>query len=321
MTNETTGIIFNVQRFTIHDGPGIRTELFLKGCNLRCDWCSNPESFIKQPQIGFYGNTCIGTDICGDCATVCDAGGLIIHDNKVVGTNRNACTNCLSCFKECPSDALKKWGDKLTVTEAMDIIRRDKNYYKENNGGVTLSGGEALLQPKFVKEVFKQCREEGIHTCLETALHVKPEVLDDVLPYTDMIITDIKHMNTDIHKARTGVHNEQILSNMKKIAKFKNTVVVLRIPVIPNFNADEKSINDIGDFILNEMNNNIAQLQLLRYRPLGIEKYEALGIDYTMSIDKERSEFEQEIREYVEMLKKKNIPVFTGSTNTINIKK
>lgn len=317
-----TGTVFNVQRFTIHDGPGIRTELFLKGCNLRCEWCSNPESLTMEPQIGFYGKSCIGIDICGDCMMPCMAKALIVEDNKVVGTNRLECSNCLGCFKECPSDALKKWGDQMTVDQAMDLIRRDKKYYEENNGGVTISGGEALLQPDFVREVFKKCKEEGIHTCVESALNIKPEVLDDVLPYTDMIITDIKHMDNDIHKERTGVNNGRIHENMIKIAK-TDIPIVLRIPIVPGFNDNDKAISDIGDFIVNEMDNRVSQLQLLRYRPLGLEKYEALGMEYKMETrgfeKKDREDAENEIRRFVQILKDKGINAFGGSTNKIEL--
>ncbi len=316
------GIVFNVQRFTVHDGPGIRTELFLKGCNLRCEWCSNPESFIQKPQIGFYGNSCIGVDKCNDCVSVCGSKGIIVEDNKVVGTKRDLCTNCLDCFKECPTDTLKKWGEAMSVEEAMEIILRDKTYYEENNGGVTISGGEALLQPDFVRDVFKACRAEGIHTCVETALNISPDVLDDVFAYTDLIITDIKHMDPDKHKQRTGVNNKLIHENMIKISK-GDIPIVLRIPVIPGFNDNEDDINAIGDFIVNEMNNNIVQLQMLRYRPLGLEKYEALGINYKMDEaefeKKERSDFEDEIRGYVQLLKDKGINAFGGSTNKIDL--
>ncbi len=319
--SDLTGIVFNVQRFTVHDGPGIRTEFFLKGCNLRCNWCGNPESFIKQPQIGVFTNQCIGVDVCGDCISICPQDGekvFNVQDNKVISINRELCDNCLKCYDECPSDALKLWGEEMTVEDAMKIIRKDKAYYKENNGGVTISGGEALLQHKFVKEVFKQCKEEGYHTCVETALHVKKEVIDEIMPYTDMVITDIKHLNEEVHKSSIGTGNSAVLENMKYISTLGKQIV-LRIPIIPGFNDNEKDILNIGDFIINEMNNKILQLQLLRFRPLGGEKYEALSIPYKMEVTKERSDFEEEIKNYVKLLKEKGIKAEAGATMKIEI--
>ncbi len=321
MSSEIKGTVFNVQRYTVHDGPGIRTELFLKGCPLRCEWCGNPESFVKKRQIALYKSKCIGIEKCGDCIKVCpkkDESAFVIEDDKIVAINKNVCDDCLLCYNECPSDALKIWGEHMTVEEAMHIIRKDKEFYSKNNGGVTISGGEALLQPKFVTEVFKKCQEENIHTCLETALHVKSEILDDVMPYTDMVITDIKHMDSEIHKKFVGVGNEEVLKNIKKLVTY-NKPIILRIPVIPNFNDSVKQINDIGDFILNELNNKIIQVQLLRYRPLGIEKYEGLNMEYKMEVTKERASFEEEIQNFVEMLKEKNIKAFAGASNVIEI--
>ncbi len=315
------GMVFNIQRFTIHDGPGIRTEIFLKGCTLRCAWCGNPESFTKKPQIGVYPTQCIGVSKCGDCITVCPKGGkdvFTIENDKIISINRTICDDCLLCFNECPSDALKLWGKEMTVDEVMKVVLADKSYYEENNGGVTISGGESLVQPEFVKNVFMRCNEEGVHTCLESALHVSESVMDSVMPYTDMVITDIKHINSDVHKKFVGAGNEQVLSNIKKLVTYDKPVV-LRIPIIPGFNDNEKDISDIGDFIVNELDNKVVQLQLLRFRPLGEEKYKSLSIPYKMEVTKERTDFEDEIRTYVEILKNKGIKAFAGSTNKIDI--
>lgn len=317
---KTNGTVFNVQRFTVHDGPGIRTEFFLKGCPLRCDWCGNPESFKKVPQIGVYPTRCIGVSKCGDCVKACHNGKEIfeIVDDQIVSINRDLCDNCLKCYDECPSDALKLWGEKMSVDDAMEIILKDKKFFEKNNGGVTISGGESLLQPEFVRDVFKRCKDEGIHTCVETALHVSESALDIVMPYTDMVITDIKHMNNEIHKKRTGVSNENVLKNIKKLISY-NKQLILRIPVIPDFNDNEKDIEDIGNFVLKELDNKVIQLQMLRYRPLGQEKYKAIGMDYKMEVSKERADFENEIRAYVEMLKQKGINAVAGATNKIDL--
>lgn len=317
----TTATVFNIQRFTVHDGPGIRTEFFLKGCTLRCRWCGNPESYIKKPQVGIFSNKCIGTKACGDCITACPEGDeemFVIADDKIIGIDRDKCTNCTKCYDECPSDAMKLWGTDMTVDEAMEVILKDKSFYEENNGGVTISGGEALMHPEFVRDVFTRCREEGIHTCVETALHVSDRVLEEVLPVTDMLITDIKHWDTDIHKEHVGVGNEKLLENMKIVANH-NIPMIVRIPIIPGFNDDREVVSKIGDFVANELGDNVVQMQLLRFRPLGQEKYEALQMPYLMEITKERSDFEQEIREYAELLREKGIKAYAGATQKIEI--
>ncbi|WOO89370.1 glycyl-radical enzyme activating protein [Mollicutes bacterium LVI A0078] len=316
-----TATVFNVQRFTVHDGPGIRTEFFLKGCTLRCKWCGNPESYIKKPQVGIFSNKCLGLEICGDCVQACPEGDeemFVITDSKIIGIDRDKCTNCTKCYDACPSDAMKLWGQETTVEEAMEIIRRDKKFYEENNGGVTISGGEALLHPDFITEVFTQCREEQIHTCVETALHVNERVLDQVLPVTDMLITDIKHYDSEIHKQHVGVGNEKLLENMKKVAA-SGIPMIVRIPIIPGFNDDKKVISEIGDFIVEELGDSVVQMQLLRFRPLGQEKYEALNMPYVMEITKERSDFEQEIKGYAELLRNKGINAYAGATQKIEM--
>ncbi len=320
MLKDVKGMVFNIQRFNVHDGPGIRTEIFLKGCTLRCAWCGNPESYVRRKQVAVYKNQCIGISKCGDCLEACHKGKdtFIIEDDKVVGIDRLSCDDCLSCYDECPSNALKIWGEEMTVDQAMKVILKDKEYYQKNNGGVTISGGESLMQPDFVEEVFKRCKEEGIHTCVETALHVKPEVLDQIMPYTDMVITDIKHVDSEIHKKFIGSGNEQVLENIKKLATY-NKPIILRIPVIPGFNDDMKVIKEIGEFILKEMDNKVTQLQMLRFRPLGQEKYAGLGMEYKMEVTKERADFESEIQGYVNELRAMGIKAFAGSSNIIEV--
>lgn len=317
----STATVFNIQRFTVHDGPGIRTEFFLKGCTLRCRWCGNPESYIKKPQIGIFSNKCIGTEGCSDCITACPEGNeemFVISENKIIGIDRDKCTNCTKCYDACPSDAMKLWGKEMDVSEAMEIISKDKSFYKENNGGVTISGGEALMHPEFVRDVFTECQTEGIHTCVETALHVSSRVLDQVLPVTDMLITDIKHHDSEIHKQHVGVGNEKLLENMKKVAD-AGVPMIVRIPIIPGFNDDVEVVTKIGKFVKEELGDKVVQMQLLRFRPLGQEKYEALQMPYLMEITKERSDFEQEIRGYAKLLTEMGIPAYAGATHKIEI--
>lgn len=308
------GIVANIQRFTIHDGPGIRTEFFLKGCSLRCQWCSNPETYERYPQVGVNSKKCI---CCGYCLKACEAHGknaIIISEHGVTGIDRAKCDNCLLCEDECFSGCLSIWGDKMTVEESMDVIRRDRDFYEKSGGGVTLSGGEALLQWEFCRDLLKQCKEEGIHTCVETALHVNPQAIDEVAPYVDLFITDIKQMDSEIHKKYTGAGNETILKNIEKIITMDKPLVI-RMPVIPGFNDNEEYIDATSDFILNELENKPVQVQLLKYRPLGEEKAKMLGAPMQMKamVVEDREGFEKRIRGYVKRMADRGIPATAGS--------
>lgn len=312
-----TGTVFNIQRFTVHDGPGIRTEIFLKGCYLRCQWCSNPESFKKEKELGVFGNKCIGISKCGFCLEACPEKALIVENDKITGVDKTACDNCLLCETVCPSNALKSWGKDMSVDEVMAVVKSDMAYYRQSGGGVTISGGEALYQWEFALEILRACKELGIHTCVESAFFVEPEVLEAVMPYTDLFITDIKHMDDDTHKAYTKVSNCKILANIKMVVQGQKPVV-LRIPIIPGVNDQEKHFEEIGDFILNHLNNRLVQVQCLRFRRLGEEKYQSLGIDYAMKdMNPERANFEAHIRDLVKILKNKGIPAYAGTTQKI----
>lgn len=318
---ELYAYVANVQRFTVHDGPGIRTELFLKGCPLRCQWCSNPETYERLPQVGVHPQKCIG---CGYCLKACARHGknaLIIGENHIVGIDRDRCDNCLLCEEECMSGALTVWGQKMTVSAAMDVIRKDRTFYERSGGGMTLSGGEALLQWEFCLELLKRCRAEGIHTCVESALYVKPEILDVVAPYIDLFITDIKQMDSGIHQKFTGVPNERILSNIKKLADM-DMPMILRMPIIPGFNADEGFIDRASDFILEELHNKPLQIQLLKYRPLGEEKAGTLGLPMQMKAMKieDGEGFEQQIKDFARRMSDRGIPAIAGSRKKVQQK-
>ena len=313
-SQEVAAYVTNVQRFTIHDGPGIRTELFLKGCPLRCEWCSNPETYERFPQVGVFSTKCIG---CGYCLKACAEHGknaLIIGGNHIVGINRQLCDNCLKCEEECMSGALTIWGKKMTVDDAVDVIRRDREFYERSGGGVTLSGGEALLQWQFCRDVLKRCKEEGIHTCVESAMHVNPKAIDEVAPYVDLFITDIKQMDSATHKKFTGVGNELILSNIKKLVEM-DMPLIIRMPIIHGFNDNEAYIDATSDFILNELHNKPEMIQMLKYRPLGEEKAGTLGLPLQMKGMKveDREGFELQIRGYVKRMNDKGIPAIPGT--------
>ena len=187
----------------------------------------------------------------------------------------------MKCADTCPADAVRQWGKEMTVEECMDVILRDREYYERSGGGVTVSGGEPLLQSDFVAALFRRCREEGIHTCCESTFHVKWEEAQKVLPYTDMFISDLKHMDTDVHREYTGAGNELILENLKRLAD-SGAELILRIPVIPGVNDDDDNVRAAADFIECELDGRIRALQLLSFMRLGIEKYASLGMPYGM---------------------------------------
>lgn len=308
------GIVFNIQRFTMHDGPGIRTELFLKGCPLRCDWCGNPESLKAYKQPGIFTSKCISSEKCGSCKEVChDESMLGFIDGKLSSIDRTKCTNCLACVEQCPSDAIKQWGREMSVEECMKEILKDKSYYSRSGGGVTVSGGDPILQSDFVSELLKKCKEEEINTCFESSFYGEWEDVEKILPYADLVISDIKHMDTVIHKKHTGVDNDKILRNLKRLSK-KNIDVILRIPVIPNVNDSVENIEATADFIINELGNRIKTLQLLSFMRLGEEKYRSLGMPYKMeNIEIDRNSFQEHVGKIANYFNTRGIKCIIGT--------
>lgn len=308
------GVIFNIQRFTLHDGPGIRTELFLKGCPLRCDWCGNPESLKTYIQPGVFSNKCISEEKCGACKDICpDKSMMYFKDGKLSAIDRTKCSGCLACIKECPADAIKQWGKIMTVEECMKEIMRDKSFYDRSNGGVTISGGDPILQSDFVVELFKQCKNEDINTCFESTFYGEWKEIEKILPYTDLIISDLKHMDSIIHKKYTGVDNYKILKNIKKLTDEKKEII-LRVPIIPNVNDSMENIKATADYIINELDNRIKVLQLLSFMRLGEEKYESLGTPYKMkNIEINRETFQSNVTKIAKYFTERGINCLIGT--------
>ncbi len=268
--------ITNIQGFSIHDGPGIRTVVFFKGCPLVCGWCANPECLSGGPQIGFIETLCTN---CGDCSDVCaeDA----IRDG--IGVHRidyARCTSCGDCVDHCAYGALVRYGELKTVEDVWDAVRRDKIFYDSSGGGVTASGGEPLLRSGFVRELFELCRQDGIDTCIETCGLARRDAFLEVIPVTDHFLFDLKHMDPEIHKKHTGQTNGLILDNARLLVE-QGADILFRQPLIPGINDTPGNIEATAAF-LSGLGKNGARLELMPYHRMGWSKYRALDMQYSM---------------------------------------
>ena len=318
----TEGIVFNIQHLTVHDGPGIRTEVFLKGCPLRCRWCSNPEGLDPQRQLGIYPDKCLGKDKCGFCIKACPKQGTPLEfteDGIIIGSNME-CLRCMSCAKACFVHAIKSWGTIMTVDEVMGEVMADTHYYEKSGGGITLNGGEVMVQPDFALAILEACRERGVNTCVETTMFCKSETLERFYDLTDLWLADLKFMDSDEHKKWTGVGNERILANLEKVARDGNKMVI-RIPVIPGINDDEENIRASAEFVRDKLGDAVVQLQLLQYRKMGVEKYNSIGVPYPMpeGFDPgERRDRELRLRKLAAIMQEYGIPAVAGSNDIID---
>ncbi len=316
---DLAGTVFDIQRFSVHDGPGIRTVVFLKGCSLRCIWCSNPESMKQRQELGFFPDRCIGIDKCDECRRAApDPNAFIVRDQRISGLDTERPEDFLPCAEACPTNALTAWGRTTTVGEVMREVLADRKFYDESGGGLTLSGGEALIQTRFAMELLKAAHAEGIHTCVETALNYDPDVLDQALPHVDLALCDLKHLDPEAHERFTGVSNERILSNLLKVVE-SGTPVVIRIPVVPEHNGTEGNLRATARFIAEELGGRVVQIQLLPFRKLGEKKYASLGMPYPMAeFDAPPRElWERDIRGFAEMMNSYGMNAVAGSGGKI----
>ena len=266
-------IISDIKRFAVHDGNGIRTTVFFKGCPLKCVWCHNPESISFKPQIAYYSNKCIG---CAECVSVCPSGAQKITNEGHV-FERSLCCGCGKCEEVCLGDALKFYGREITVEELLPLVLEDKEFYETSGGGVTLSGGECLSQPEFCAEFLKELKKMGINTAVDTCGFVSKEVLDRVIPYTDIFLYDIKAIDKDVHIKCTGQSNKMILDNLKYLDDCGKKIEI-RIPFVPQYNSDQ--IEKIKDFLKDFRN--IVGIKILPYHNYSSSKYTALGIENSL---------------------------------------
>ena len=262
--------VSNIQRFSVDDGPGIRTTVFLKGCNLRCLWCHNPESLSSAPSLQYIKNNCLR---CGACAEICPHGAHTI-DEKGHHINWQACTACGACEKVCRAKALYLVGKPYTVAELLTILLKDQAYYRTSDGGVTFSGGEPMLQYAALTEMLKACKEAGLSTAVDTAGNVPWEHFAAVLPYTDLFLYDVKLFDTQKHRQATGVPNERILENLRRLSD-ASARIIIRTPIIREINGDLVEIEKIKSFLSTIAK--VELIQLLPYHSYGAGKYETLG--------------------------------------------
>ncbi|MEN6479368.1 MAG: glycyl-radical enzyme activating protein [Anaerolineales bacterium] len=286
------GVITNIQRFSIHDGPGIRTTVFMKGCNLRCFWCHNPETLAPKPEIQFFPERCIG---CGSCFKVCPQGAHVLVDGAHV-FQRERCVGCGTCADNCFSEALLLVGEVKTHEQVVAEILRDKAFYETSEGGVTLSGGEPLLQLQFSYDILAACRAEGIQTAIETAANFPWERIASILPVVDIVMMDIKVLDSDHHRECTTVPNERILANAIKLSQQPQPLLI-RTPIVPGVNDNKEEVGKIAAFISKFPN--LMYYELLPFHPMATSKYDSLGIDYrARNLKRPTTQLMDELTEY-----------------------
>lgn len=270
------GMVFDIQKFSVHDGPGIRTTVFLKGCNLRCIWCHNPESFVIKPQLAFQSENCIG---CRKCEEVCiqNAHQFIDYQHRVYF---DVCTACGKCMQECMTKALKIFGKEMSVEEVIEEILSDKIYYESSGGGVTFSGGEPTLQFDFLIALIDKCKENHIHICVETngvMTQTKREKLGEVC---DLFLIDYKATPKELHKKVIGDGNTEVLKTLEYLNSI-NKSVVLRCPIVPGINDTKEHFEQIK--MIRNKYNNIQDIEIMPYHSIGRKKWEAIGLEYTLN--------------------------------------
>lgn len=270
-----SALIMDIKRFAVHDGPGIRTTFFLKGCPLKCIWCHNPEGISFYSEMAYYQHKCIN---CGECISICPTGAHAF-DQTGHSFQRDKCISCMKCESVCLGEAMKSFGRILDIEKAVQIAREDIKFYNFSNGGVTVSGGEPLTKSDFVYHFFKKLKADNIHTAVDTCGAVDWSNFEKVLPVTDMFLYDIKHIDSEAHKRLTGSGNERILDNLVKLSETGKQIEI-RMPLVPGCNSDDQTVHAIGSFL--GRLSNIEKMRILPYHSLARSKYAALNIIDTM---------------------------------------
>ena len=262
---DTKGLVFDIKRYAIHDGPGIRTTVFFKGCPLKFRWCHNPESWQANVELGFRKGRCVG---CGQCVEACPHEAVSLVENRLV-TDAEKCILCGRCVDVCLAGARQIIGRETTVSEVMAEVERDVIFYDQSGGGVTFSGGEPLMQPDFLLALLNQCRARNIRTAVDTSCYAEPEIVDSIAKRADLFLCDLKHMDNEMHKRFTGVGNNLILENIRRISQAGKKIVI-RIPIIPGFNDETANIEATGKFTASLPG--VGRIDILPFNRGGMEK-------------------------------------------------
>lgn len=285
---QTKGFIFDIQRYSINDGPGIRTTVFFKGCPLTCLWCANPESQSPHPQLFYFDSLCTK---CYRCVAACPSGVTTIDESGLIRIDRSRCKACGECVKACLSEARAISGRLMSVEELINIVKQDSLFYRNSGGGVTASGGEPTYQPVFLKKFFEGCHQRGFHTALDTCGYVQWKILETILEDTDLVLFDIKHMDPVRHRQLAGVDNGLILQNLRNLA-YKRIPTIVRVPLTPGYNDSEEDLDLLANFLLHL---SMLRVDILPYHRLGVSKYRRIGEEYKLNDVKLYSEEEIEM--------------------------
>ena len=271
---EDLGLISDIQRFSVHDGPGIRTTVFMKGCQLECWWCQNPECLNPYPELMTRDIKCM---TCGNCANSCPVNAIAIDKDKGRIIDRGKCNRCFECVDICPTKALTKAGNYMTLEEVIKEIEKDEIFYSKSNGGVTVSGGEPLSQALFTHNMLEICKQRGFHTALDTSGYSPWPTFKRVLKHVDLVLYDLKHMDPKLHEKATGESNEFIISNLRKVSVSKETW--LRIPLVPGYNDTKENPEKVGK-LGREIG--VARVSILPFHKLGEGKYKQIGKQHSL---------------------------------------
>lgn len=307
-TIERKALIANVQKYNMHDGPGVRTLVFFKGCPLRCKWCSNPESLEKKYKVMYKRSSCVD---CGACISVCPVG---IHSMSGINGSHEInydidCIGCRKCEAACPEQALSISGEMKTISEILEVIEEDRMFYDMSGGGVTVGGGDPLIQADAVTSLLMACKQDGINTAVETSGYARTETLLQVAEFTDLFLYDIKQIDSQKHYELTGVRNDQILKNLKELLHRRYNVKI-RMPLLKGLNDSLQDIQGVIDFLLPyRENKNFKGIDLLPYHKLGVNKYKQLGLEYPLENCPDPSFEGEDLRKIETMFKEHNFQV------------